>query len=252
MDEVRKLKRGLKDISTLFSEKAGFESGEKPIARNILPDASIQLISLSHPGLISSFDLCRAAAEQASAAGYPSSIVSIGCQGEPEGASALKGSWVKHRHMDLSEFEKNCSCSSSGRGEMESSLMFLDFSWHNAGVFEKAVGLLDKTVFWVTPEMENLSEVYKWIKWALQRNARLECLLAYDGLEEKTGAYLYEKLSEMVSRHLGCDLGWFGCHPVSRGGFHGIPAFDLELLISHDNFLMLSEKQALSHSLRAS
>jgi hypothetical protein len=250
MDEVRKLKRGLKDISTLFEDKAELPVVKRAAPRNLLPEASIQLISLAHPRRTSSLNLYKWMASQTSKGGYPAGIVSLGPETSREDSFSLKKELFTHKRMGLAEFEKNCAALIPPAGIPESSLLFIDIPWQNAAVFEKTIGLLDKVIFWATPEMGDLSQVYKWIKWTASLNGRLECLLAYDGENEAKGSFVYEKLSEMVSRHIGIDLSWFGCHPVS--GIDNDRLFDFELLLSHTNPLTLGEKKALAWSVKAS
>lgn len=245
MEESRKLKRGLKDISALFAEKAE-PVLQRPAPRLFLPEASIQLISLAHPAMPPAFPLYHWMAEQTLRAGVEATVISLdsGKARYPEGA--------RHRHMNLSEFEKNCSRikdAENGPGSIaEAALLLLDFSWGYPAVFEKALLLLDKIVFWATPEMEALSQVYKWIKTASLLNSRLEFLLAYDGEDEKKGSYLFESFSEMISRRLGLDLSWLGCCPVLP-----VPApgwrLNLDLLLSSANPLTQGEKRALVHSM---
>ena len=78
-------------------------------------------------------------------------------------------------------------------------------------------------------------------------NSRVECLLAYDGDDERKGSFLFEKVSEMVSRRLGKDLAWFGCHPIA--GVSELRSLDIDLLFTQTNPLTLGEKQALAQSI---
>lgn len=251
MDEVRKLKRGLKDISTLFAEKEEAAAIPRPAPRTLLPEVSIQLISLAHPRRASNVSLYRWMAGQTAQNGYSAGIVSLGPESRDEQFS-LKEPFT-HKRMDLTEFQKNCaSALPQTAAETGSSVLFLDFPWQNAAVFEKAIGMLDKIIFWATPEMEDLSQIYKWIKWTSALNNRLECLLAYDGAEEAKGIYVFEKLSEMASKHVGVDLFWFGCHPVSGLPDEHVRQVDLEMLLAHTNPLTLGEKKALAWSVKAS
>ena len=190
-------------------------------------------------------------AGQISALGHSARIVSLvpEINGSAPEAPLHEGGIRRHR-MSLLEFEKNCSSVlplESLHGGGSAAMLLLDFSWAYPSLFEKTIGLLDKIVFWVRPEMESLSQVYKWIKGSSGLNSRIECLLAYDGENERKGSLAFEKFSEMVSRRLGVDLSWLGCCPVS-----GMPsssqALNLDLLLSQTNPLTLSEKKALAQS----
>lgn len=253
MEESRKLKRGLKDISSLFAEK---EETPVPVIlrqtqRVLVPQSSIQLVSLSHPRMPLSIPLYRWMAEQISGAGYAPSILTLDSAENGKVGAAVKNELVRHRHMNLSEFEKNSVPAIRLQdGPHEASVLLLDFSWQYPAVFEKTVALLDKIVFWVTEDLDVLTETYRRIKWASAVNGRLECMLAYDGEEEQKGSSLFEKLSEIASRRAVADLSWLGCCPVSRMTAAGgrAPRFDLEQLLSHTNPLTMGEKRALLHS----
>lgn len=244
--EERKLKRGLKDISTLFAGEETRPAVDVPVQRVFPPEPSIQMISLVHPAMRSHAPLYEWMAEKTAGSGYSISLVSVGGKGST--LPDLSSPRFHHRRMDLSEFEKNCSRGLSPlNAPQEASLVFLDFSWKYPGAYEKTVSLLDKIVFWANADLEVLSEVYKRIKWTSSVNSRLEFLLAYDGSDEKKGSLLYEKMSDMISRRLGLDLTWLGCLPAAGGA--DIRSTNLEPLFSRPNSITLGEKKSLAQSL---
>lgn len=93
----------------------------------------------------------------------------------------------------------------------KSHLLFLDFDSSNAAHFEKVLPLLDKWILLVQPHFESLSEAYKVIKAAAPLNQRLEYFLLFGGqASDERGALLFERFSELVANRLNIDLVWLG------------------------------------------
>ncbi len=155
--------------------------------------------------------------------------------------------------MTLSDFEKVCS---SGKTVdlLQSSLLFLNFSWLQAAFFQKVIPVLDKTVLWINADLEMLTESYRQLKWMAKQNSKAEFFIAFDGSSgNECASAAFEKFSEMVSRNLSINLNWLGgCEVFSQMSEKRTDTLDWQALLQkREGGLTLSEKRGLADYLMA-
>ncbi|MBN1687827.1 MAG: hypothetical protein JW893_01870 [Candidatus Omnitrophica bacterium] len=216
MDPKRRLKRGLKDISPLFQQKV--ETVER---QNLLNEKRIECLSVFNPDRPgSSLFLTSYLASRVADTSCPCTIISLTSRylGRPEDAPTILQSesfgsnirWVSFTWDQLErvwEYPHDVVSSESFANQK----FFLDFEYNRIAQFDKIIPVLDKWILLVRPNIESLSEVYKAMKASMALNPHLEYYLLFDGaVTQEKGSFLYEKFSEMTSRHLGLSVTWLG------------------------------------------
>ena len=255
MEDSRKLKRGLRDISPLFSEP---QNAYPPqiIKETIREKKSLQLLSVFHTrykkkSQILDFWMARHIRET----GYQTGVLSLSPDSRTDSRRErpIFQEGIAHKSMTLSDFEKICS---SGKTSdlLQSSLLFLNFSWLQAAFFRKVLPVLDKTVLWINADLEMLTESYRQLKWMAKQNSKTEFFIAFDGSSGTVnGSAVFEKFFEMVSRNLGIDLNWLGgCEVFSQMSEKQVDTLDWQALLQkREGSLTLSEKRGLADYLMA-
>ena len=232
MDDSKKLVRGLKDISSLFSAV----SGEVPMRHS----PEIQVLGVSSPDsdgdslLLNTFF-----ASQIASPGKACSLLSVlpRCakvasklgKGMPESfGDRLKRYclyWDELRDLVSGPFLSRVE------GMLQSRDIFLDFEYRHLPHFEKAVSLLDKWVLVLKPTAESLTEGYKMMKVGLALNPQLEFYITLSGKAEETqGAVVFDRFSDFVFRHLEVHLGWLGWMDLADPARHFSSALHTEPL----------------------
>lgn len=258
-NEERKLKRGLKDISPLFSrEKEEGEGGT--VVESVEP--SIQILSVFSPGLSGdSLFLNTYFASQLASRERPCSILSIhsrylertrvenGNLRESAAQESL-GIHLKRHILSWDEFDQVWQRPLAPRlsAQPASQILFLDFEYSQAPRFEKVAPILDKWILYLQPTFESLSEAYKMIKAASALNVHLEYFLLFAGRPtDKRGAHLYEMFSDMAARRLGISLNWLGSLHLPRGSQTIVAELALDrLMMKSSEFLDSCEKISLA------
>ena len=206
--EARRLKRGLKDISPLFDDEA--PSAKSP---EIKPFGGVQSLSVICPGNESQNSyLTSRMASKMHLLGIDCAVISIGDEKKAAVPGGLEESRAKRFVMSLAQFESVCGQGAKPSEKLGSSTFFFDFNYSNPIEYKKIIPVLDKWVLFLQPQLESLSEAFKFIKASLALNRNLEYFAAYDGPDhsQKSGI-LYERFADIVSRRLGVGVSWFGC-----------------------------------------
>ena len=241
MNEPRKLKRGLRDISPLFES----QTSGKPLPVSI-PERGIECFGIFSPDSAGdSLFLTTYLASRLAQPDHPCSIISLTSPHDRQARdphSLLKiesfGAHLKRFSLSSEQFDEVCKRPVPPYSAAPSSpLLFLDFEYANVLYFEKAMPVIDKWIILIQPAFESLSEAYKMMKAAAALNNRLEYFLLYDGpASDSRGGLVFERFSEMVSRRLRINLGWLGSLHLPKG----VESFSAELAL--DNlFLRPSE-----------
>ena len=224
MEDPRKLKRGLKDVSHLFESPGLAQPACSP------PDISssnsgIQCWSLFSPDAPEESGLLNAyLASQLDSRVRSVSLVSFV---SPDGASASAapkpGSFhsnpMKRLSLPWAQFETlRGQVSRRSFKHSATQVLLLDCDYRRMPYFEKMMPMLDKWILLLQPTLESLTESYKRIKVSQVLNNRLEYFLLSSCLpgDEKSGL-LFEQFSALVARRLGVHLIWLGNLCFSKG-----------------------------------
>jgi hypothetical protein len=212
MNDPKKLVRGLKDISALFST----EPQEVPSRRS----PEIQVVGVSSPDCDGdSLLLNTFFASQIASPDKACSLLSVlsRCAKDSSvpgtGMPEAFGDHLKRYCLYWDELRELISGPLVPRAEgvLESRDIFLDFEYRHLLYCEKAVSLLDKWVLLLKPTAESLTEGYKMMKVGLALNPQLEFYIALSGkAEEAKGAMVFDRFSDFVSQNLNVSLGWLG------------------------------------------
>ncbi len=221
IEESRKLKRGLRDVSALFVDEARPPAPAEPKRAALLPKPQrpTQCWTLIRAGESGGRELTRRhfrLAQKLGRVGMPAARLSVISSGLSPNKGMIsppeESARITPRCMAPEDFEKL-----SGPGqilEMFSEhpvIVILDFSLEREELVYKAAAVLDKCVLVVGPSMESLSESYRFIKMASRINRALEYHVLFEGiLGEEKGGLFFERFSEIVSKHLGVRLEWLG------------------------------------------
>jgi hypothetical protein len=212
MEDPKKLVRGLKDISPLFSTV----SEEVPAQRS----PEVQVLGVSSPDcdgdslLLNTFFASQIASREKAC-----SLISVLSRcakvssGPGKGMPESFGDHLKRYCLYWDELRALMNGPSSPRGEgvLQSRDIFLDFEYRHLLHFEKAVSLLDKWVLLLKPTAESLTEGYKMMKVGLALNPQLEFYITLSGkVEEAKGVMAFDRFSDFVARNLETHLGWLG------------------------------------------
>lgn len=253
MEEPRKLKRGLKDISPLFQSPEP-EAEKKPCISSSLHlpsfEGDFQVVSLFHPSRQDAVKrLCSVLAGKARDTGRACTVLSM----DPAGAQGTQAQreGVRFLNLGASDFETLGTQAGTSRvraSEPQASIVFLEYSPAYPLELRNLLPMLDKWVFWVDGTMENLAEVYRMMKAGSVWNKKTDYFLIYDGpAGDKTGSRLFEKLADMASRRLGISLYWLGsCLSSAAPEAVNYQTWDIDGLFSKTNPFNLSEKKALA------
>ena len=224
MEESRRLKRGLKDISPLFeiAEKAN------PPALLGSGQGGFQCLSVFSPDFPGdSLFLNACIASRIAASDHACSILSIASRAQLSPAPSASrifrnesyGSQIRRFILSWDQLETVWH-SSVPRGIVPSSslqFLFLDFEYFHPLYFQRLVPILDQGIIFVQPTIESLTEAYKMIKATVSLNPRLEYSLLFDGSPaDPRGSILFEGFSEIVAKMLGISLVWLGSLHLPR------------------------------------
>lgn len=227
MDDSRRLKRGLKDVSPLFSvDEAPALSAAEPrgILRNTHPLQSVSVFCPHRPEL--SRSLSDSLMTQFNLLGQESMLLSVVPGSLP--SNPLRGGQdggLSYKRMVLTQHQLDHICHSKAKasGQTGASVLFFDFDPNHPVLFRKIIPMLDKSCLFLTPDLESLTEGLKLIKASSVLNPRLEYFAAYEGPDNpQKAAMLYERFSDIVSRRVGVSVNWLGSfdrtRPVSIAG----------------------------------
>ena len=212
MDDPKKLVRGLKDISPLFS----MASGEVPVRRS----PEVQVLGVSSPDCDGdSLLLNTFFASQIASPNKACSLLSVLSRyakvssGTRNGMPESFGDHLERYCLYWDELRDLLSGPFSPRveGVLQDRDIFLDFEYRHLLHFEKAVSLLDKWVLLLKPTAESLTEGYKMMKVGLALNPQLEFYITLAGrAEEAKGDMIFDRFSDFALRNLDVQLGWLG------------------------------------------
>lgn len=236
-EEPKHLKRGLKDISPLFQSMTVKKDHESMAVSTAVPPhvQSLSLFCPEAPQNSHFLNSCLAAKMQSLA--YQCALISVGQQ-KVQKAHAP----VKRFSISLRQFEEICQSKSRSAESFESSVFFFDFDYSNPITFEKVMPFLDRWILLLKPEQESITEGYKFLKASLPLNPNLECFVIVNGLPGNISSHLFERFSELTSRHLGVAPHWLGYFdPRFPSAMDGLALESLQMA-SGDSL----EKRALS------
>jgi len=223
MSELKKLRRGLKDVSPLFLEikerEAPIWLGPSTEPTSLKKAAECWSVVRAERPSDSSYHN-TAFAVQIAARRQACWILTLSKQQTAGGEPGPLGTYahpsgVKHLFLTWEDWNKIVgqprAGSAAGPQPASSRLMFLDFDFSDGQAFEKVIPILDKWIFLVRPSFEALTETLKMIKASLLLTNHLEYFVIFDGKASGRQAGLFfERFSEVAARRLGVNLGWLG------------------------------------------
>lgn len=243
MDDRRRLKRGLKDISPLFAQT-------KPVSPSVSAAdnscAETQTVAILNPEFLGDTPaLTSWFASEVKSLGSDVTILSLNAQGSETARGSSPERSVRHLNLNLDQFEGVCRSLPQAFEKVENGILMFDIDWANIIHFEKAIPILDKLILVMNPTLESITEGYKWIKTSISLNQHLDHYLILSGGEGKA-AVLFERLSEITARRLGIILNSLGSLDIN-GKFHKAELMMTQLLVKpiSDSF----EKRAFANYL---
>ena len=232
MKNPKKLVRGLKDISPLFSTV----SEEVPARRSL----EVQVLAVSSPDHDSdSLFLNTFFASQMASSEKACSLVSVlsrYAKVAPGSGRAVSESFGEHLERYCLYWDElrdliNGPTVHRTDGGLQSRDIFLDFEYQHLLHFEKAVCLLDKWILLLKPTAESLAEGYKMMKVGLALNPQMEFYITLAGKAEGSkGEMIFEKFSDFTAKHLDAHLGWLGWMDLADPARHFSAALHTEPL----------------------
>lgn len=248
MDDGKRLKRGLKDISPLFGPEAAVPAPARVSApKTAQPVQSLGVFCPQNAK--QTLYLSSKFAFRIKAFGGECVLLSIGgtksqAPEKPLSLESPTGVHLKRFHLTLDQLEDACRFQSHAVENFGSSVFFFNFDYSNPIQFKKVMPMLDKWIIFLTPELESLTEAFKFIKASLALNHTLEYFVVCEGPKNSSkSSVLYERFSEIVSRRIGVSVNWLGEYDsASPETFAGISLESLQLTPALDSL----EKRALA------
>ncbi len=232
IEDPKKLVRGLKDISSLFSTV----SGEVPARRS----PEVQVLGVSSPDCDGdSLLLNTFFASQIASPDRPCSLISVlsrhakASSGPGNGMPESFGDHLKRYCLYWDELRDliDGPCSPRAGGMLQSRDIFLDFEYRHLLQFEKAISLLDKWVLLLKPTAESLTEGYKMMKVGLGLNPQIEFYITLSGkAEEAKGVMVFDRFSDFTLKNLEVNLEWLGWMDLADPARHFSTALQTEPL----------------------
>lgn len=260
MEDSRKLKRGLKDISPLFSNPQ--ESGQGDIlVRSGAPDIQcLSLFSQETPEGLRS--LRQYLGTRLGTEDCPCFMVRIDSAVPKTNGKGSEQRWAEIPRTPPGFFQEYGltweQCQNFFKKDIASAkaypsaggfTVFLDFSYARLDYFEKILPLLDKWILLIEPKLRSLTETYRMIKASLLLNRSLEYFVLIQGPSDSENiSVLFEQFSEFVTRRLGVHLNWLGHFQSLEnvGPFLQEEAVNQLLLRSYEFSSNFKEKQGLA------
>ena len=225
---MKKLKRGLNDLSPLFQSSPSL-GGSEPSAKVVAP-FEVQLLSVCVPDHEGDAFLANAflASQIVRRTNLFASLVSIvpGMNAVSEKsrqvfpALELLDSRICRlslSHQELWSLTRNGRPKSAppvaGHGvEPANFLVFLEFEPSQLRSLAQIALLLDRVVLFLQPDVESLREGYRMLKvlWDLNREIEFSLLFRGPGPFRAKEGFLFERFSLITSRFLGISPGWLG------------------------------------------
>lgn len=235
MDEAKKLMRGLKDISPIFTDPG---QEEIPTAQPL----EIQILGVSSPEYDGdSLFLNAFFASQIASPHKACSLVSLlsrsskmSQQHPVDESSESLGKNLQRYSMYWDEFNENIrSISEDGkRHKLKSRDIFIDFEISHLLNTDSMVRLLDKWILLLKPTAESLTEGYKLIKAGLAINPQIEFFITLEGKPgSRRGDVVFERFSDFVLQQLNFNLNWLGWVDFSDPDRHFASAIHPDLLL---------------------
>jgi len=218
MSSMKKLKRGLEDLSPLFQEEepaaAAGENRPVPHGADIEIAADVVLLFGEGSVLPLGYEMIRR---------FPfdekeSMLLTLGHESLSGQAAAVQAPCVARggaysRWMNWRDFEGVFDKPLETRSSRQTfpRVLFVDAALTACPQPSQLLRMADKAVFWLSGSFDSLGYAYKTMKAACSFNPDLECYLVYRGGEkDPEAALIFEKFSEMASRFLSVNLFWLG------------------------------------------
>ncbi len=252
--DVRKLRRGLKELSPLFQ---GPLEMPKPWIESPAPFLEVlSVVSADTAG--DSFLLNSFMASQIASAEKPCSLFSFQYHRHEDKLmeNEFFSPYLRRFSLAWDQFEEVCRwpIHQDFLANPFAQLLFFDFESFSFPQIDKAVSLIDKWIFVLRPTYESMTETYKLLKAVVHLNpAGTHFVLLERPLDDRMGSHLFEKFSSLVAKHLGIQiygLGYldFAHRPERMGSALNLDSLFLEIPSKIDS----PEKIALAEFIHSS
>lgn len=221
MDTTKKLVRGLKDVSPLFSAI----TAQKEVFFRQTPE--LQVLAVSSPEydgdslFLNAFFASQLVSPKKS--GSLVSILSHHSQNVRTKDSESLGRHLQRHYLYGDELTELLGAPSvmPNEGILKNRDIFLDFEYQHLVYMDSIIRLLDKWVLLLRPTSEALIEGYKMMKAGFSLNPLMEFFIAFEQRPKTSkGEKIFEQFSEFVFKHLSVDLGWLGWVDLSDPAAH--------------------------------
>lgn len=204
--EERKLKRGLKDISTLFVDDVASAEGESFAEKPIFFKCVAVYQPFKEKIQYAPFRLAKALSEHQ----IPCTVLSIG-----RVSSIPPESGVSNVPLDWPAFESLCHkpLPLPENGKLQSQMVLFNFDDRHPRYLHAIVPILDRWIFLVPPSLDGVMEAYRMMKGTRAiTQGLLQYYIIFEGQkgEGEIDSFLFEKFSSLVSDRLGISLVWLG------------------------------------------
>lgn len=256
IENEKKLKRGLKDISPLFKS---VETSVKKTTPALLKQ-ELQILNVSSPDSYGDSLFFNAFfASQLASPNRPCSLVSLNLPNSAESVLTQPRLESFGRYLNRHFLEWNTlsdilekSLSQEESGSLDGGVLFLDFEYQNLFYAERIIPLLDKWILLLKPTLESLTEGYKMMKAGFSINKELEVFVVFEGQEDNAkSAFIFEQFSSLAFKNFGTSLSWLGWFDPSGKTEGFVSKLNLEQLLFRSRMHSSSfEKIAMAHWLK--
>lgn len=259
MSEIKKLKRGLEDVSPIFQQASGSPLSVNP-GEDLGQNGAVEWVGVysaaqAHADrylaafLASQFQLHRIHASvlafqfeersEATAGGGDSAYKSDNIRCDSVEWNRFLNLWAMTPDMHYAKDKKR-------------QLVFIDSDLMCPFKFERVVPLLDKWILHVQANTESILECYRAVKRSISLNAHIEHYFMFDGKEnDKRGEFLFEHLGGLMAQNLGIQLTWLGHLNLPQKGLSGDCRLELAHLFlkEHEDSVESLKKRVFYHQL---
>lgn len=231
MKERLKLKRGLSDISPLFtksdrlSQHLAIREPERALASNTFDSYPEIVFSWSSEDEADAHFLNNFFASKLTSPHSPGLLMTVGNDQKANEKVAKSEPWsrsLRRLFLPVSKIEEAfASASASGLGEIKTGLGAHIFLEMKMGVLLKhpdMVKSLDRIVLFMHPQVDSITETYRKLKKLAMLGLSAEIEIVFDA-DDAAGlsARVYELFSDFVSKRLSLSVNYLGTLHLSRG-----------------------------------
>ena len=241
MNEEKRLKRGLGDVSQLFAStsRPAEEKPAEPPAGAGAAFSAFQCMAAAAPSEPAHHALLvQTLAAQLASLRRGLTVLSLPplpARRSEKRAAVIMEPNARHFQVSWDEMQSflRGAAAHAERFVPRPEMLLLDFDPEHPAYFEKLLPVMDRYILLASPTLESLSETYRMVKSAHAANKKLEFGLLINAVPEDPRApLLFEKMSQMISARLGIQLNWLGTLRLSAEGGSGPAQFSVAPMLA--------------------